>query len=174
MFVRVLTTFVLLTVSFGASAAKFDINLNQDSARFVYSSLIGGSTFGRTEMSAGLLYNEDKNSVWELGLQVIDVAGTKTPGLEVGVGPKLYYFTSDKPDASGGAIALGGNLHYKFTQLQRLAISGTLYYAPSITATLDADSFFEAGLPVPIKSDKEYKGLNRNIKNKCLVSMNDV
>ena len=146
--IRILTTVLLLVASFSASATRIDINLNQDSARFSYYSLIGGSTFGRTEMGTGFLYNENKDILLELGLQVIDVAGSKTPGLEIGVGPRLYYFTSDNPDASGVAIALGGNLRYKLPQLQRLVFQGTLYYAPSITATLDAKNYLEVGLRV--------------------------
>lgn len=146
MFVRILLTGLLIIVSTGANAAKVDINLAQDSARFTYYSLVGGSNFGRTEMSAGLMYNDDKNSLWELGIQVIDVAGSKSPGLELGIGPKLYYFKSDKkPDASGAVIAIGGNFRYKFAQMQRVFISGTLYYAPSITSTIDADNYMEFG-----------------------------
>lgn len=146
MFVRILLTGMLLLASAGVNAAKVDVNLAQDSARFTYYSLIGGSNFGRTEMSAGLMYNDDKNSLWELGLQVIDVAGSKTPGLEIGVGPKLYYMTSDKPEASGAVIALGGTLRYKPVQLQRVFFQGTLYYAPSITSTIDADTYMEIGV----------------------------
>lgn len=148
MYTRTLTTVLLLIASFGASAAKLDINLNQESARFNYYALIGGSTYGRTEMNAGLLYNQDKNMLLEVGLQVIDVAGSKAPGLEIGVGPRLYYFITDIPDASGVAIALGGDLRYNLPQVQRLALQGTVYYAPSITSTLDADSFFEFGTRV--------------------------
>lgn len=166
MFVRILLTGVLLVISVGANATKIDVNLNQESARFTYYSLIGGSTFGRTEMSAGVLYNEDKNSLWGLGIQVIDVAGSKTPGLEIGVGPKLYFLTSDKPDASGVVIALGGNLRYKMAQMQRLIFQGTLYYAPSITSTVDVNSYVEWGLRVGyelLPSAEIYLG-GRNIR----------
>ena len=148
MFIRILTTVLLVIASFGVNAARLDVNLNQDSARFTYYSLIGGSTYGRTEMSTGLLYNEDKNYLLELGLQVVDVAGSESPGLEVGVGPKLYYMNSDTPDVSGLAIAIGGIIRYNLPQMQRLALQGSAYYAPSITSTLDTDNFFEYGVRV--------------------------
>lgn len=131
-----------------ASAQSLDINLNQDSARFIYSSLVGGSNYGRTELSAGFLYNESDNVLFDLGLQVIDVAGSKTPGLEIGVGPRAYYVTSDEYDAAGVAVALGGNLRYKLAQAPRMAFHGTAYYAPSITSTLDVESLFESGLRI--------------------------
>jgi len=145
---RILTTVLLLIASFGASAARLDVNLNQDSARFTYYSLIGGSTYGRTEMSTGVLYNQDKNYLLELGLQVVDVAGSESPGLEIGVGPKLYYMTDDAADVTGLSIAVGGIVRYNLPQLQRLALQGSLYYAPSITSTLDADAFVEYGVRV--------------------------
>jgi hypothetical protein len=145
---RILTTVLLLIASFGVNAARLDVNLNQDSARFTYYSLIGGSTYGRTEMSTGLLYNEDKNYLLELGLQVVDVAGSESPGLEVGVGPKLYYMGDDAADVTGLSIAIGGIIRYNLPQLQRLALQGSLYYAPSITSTLDTDNFLEYGVRV--------------------------
>ena len=148
MFTRILSTVLLLIVSFGVNASRLDINLNQDSARFTYYSLMGGSTYGRTEMSTGILYNEDKNYLLELGLQVVDVAGSESPGLEIGVGPKLYYMGSDTPDVSGLSIAIGGTVRYNLPQLQRMALQGTLYYAPSITSTLDTSNFLEYGARV--------------------------
>lgn len=165
---RILIAGVLLIVSVGANAARLDANLNQDSARFTYYTLIGGSNYGRTEMGAGLLYNEKKNTLWELGVQVIDVAGTKSPGLEIGVGPKLYYMTLDKPDAQGVSIALGGTLRYKLPQLPRLYLHGALFYAPSITSTLDTDSFIEVGLRVGyeiLPTANVYFGI-RNVRAK--------
>jgi hypothetical protein len=148
-FARNLTALVLLTVSTaGVAAQKLDVNLSNDSARFNYVQLVGGSTFGRTEMNAGFLYNEDKNSLFDIGLHVIDMAGSKTPGLEVGVGPKFYYGTSKKKSADVAAIALGGRLRYKIPSVQRVYFAGSAYYAPSITSTLDADNLFEIGVRV--------------------------
>ena len=149
---RTLNIFLLilagLLLSATANAQKIDITLKQDSARFSYITLIGGSTFGRTEMNTGLLYNEDKNTAVNIGLQVIDVAGSKTPGLELGVGPRFYYLRHDEADVDAAAIALGGQLRYKLPSVQRLSFIGSAFYAPSITATLDADSMYEIGLGV--------------------------
>lgn len=148
MFARTLIVFALILVSTAASAQRVDVTLKQDSARFSYISLIGGSTFGRTEMRAGILYNEDSNMAADIGLQVIDVAGSKTPGLELGVGPRFYYLKHHDSDSSTAAIALGGQLRYKLPSVQRLAFIGNAYYAPSITTTLDADSMYEIGVGV--------------------------
>jgi len=149
---RILTIFTLILgsalLSSNASAQRLDINLKQDSARFSYITLIGGSTFGRTEMNTGILYNEDSNLVANIGMQVIDVAGSKTPGLELGVGPRFYYMSHDKSNSDAAAIALGGHLRYKLPSVQRLSFIGRLFYAPSITTTLDSDSLSEIGIGV--------------------------
>lgn len=145
---RILATFLLILLSTTVSAQRIDINLKQDSARFSYITLIGGSTFGRTEMTTGILYNEDGNIVTNIGLQVIDVAGSKTPGLELGVGPRFYYLKHDDTDSSAAAIALGGQLRYKLPSLQRLSLIANLFYAPSITTTLDAENLHEFGIGV--------------------------
>jgi len=145
---RILATFLLILFSTTVSAQRIDVNLKQDSARFSYITLIGGSTFGRTEMTAGILYNEDGNQVANVGLQVIDVAGSKTPGLELGVGPRLYYLKHDNTDSSGVAVALGGQLRYKLPSLQRLSFISNFFYAPSITTTLDAENMYEFGVGV--------------------------
>lgn len=145
---RILISILLILISTSANAQRVDINLKQDSARFTYITLIGGSTFGRTELNAGILYNEDGNQAADIGLKVIDVAGSKTPGLELGVGPRFYYLKHDDTDTSAAAIALGGHLRYKIPNVQRLSIIGTAYYAPSITSTLDARNMYEAGLGV--------------------------
>jgi len=151
--VRILTTALLifvasLLISGTVSAQRIDLTLKNDSARFSYISLIGGSTFGRTEMNTGFLYNEEDNMALDIGLQVIDVAGSKTPGLELGVGPRFYYLKHDASNSKAAAITVGGQLRYKLPNVPRLALMGSLFYAPSITSTLDADSMYELGMGV--------------------------
>jgi hypothetical protein len=85
-----LAAFILLvTASSSLYARSLDINLSNDSAQFKYASLVGATTFGRTEVGYGFLYNNDHDLLGEISLLVIDEAGSKSPGLELGVGPKL-------------------------------------------------------------------------------------
>lgn len=150
MLIRTLISLSLLiiisTVSSTVFAQKMDFSLSSDSARISYTTLSGSTTFGRTEISGGFLYNEDGNTMLDLGMQVVDMAGTKTPGLEIGIGPRLYYASLDTPSASGLSLALGGNLRYKSPDLDRMAFYGTLYYAPDITSFMDSDGMFEFGI----------------------------
>ncbi|HEB92039.1 MAG TPA: hypothetical protein ENI94_00900 [Gammaproteobacteria bacterium] len=123
-------------------AQGLDINLGNKSASFRYNAFVGGSTFGRTELNFGVLYNEDKNRYADIGLLVVDTAGSKAPGLEVGIGPKVMFMWEDERDVKGAAIALGGRLNFKPQKMKRLRLGLEGYFAPSITSFLDLDNAY--------------------------------
>ena len=135
---------LLVTTASPLYAQSFDINVSDDSAQVKYGSLIGGSNYGRTELGFGFLYNEDDNYLAEISLQVVDEAGSKSPGLQIGVGPKLYGAHIDNHDADAIAVGLGGQLLYKPPSLPRLILSLAGYYAPGIITFQDADHMYEA------------------------------
>jgi len=125
-----------------ATAQGMDINLGNKSASFRYNAFVGGSTFGRTELNFGFLYNSDKNRYGDVGLLVVDQAGSKAPGLEVGIGPKVMFLWDNDRDAKGAVIALGGRLNYKPQKLNRLRAGLEGYYAPNITSFIDSKSAY--------------------------------
>lgn len=137
-----------LGVSTPATSASFDINLSDKSVQGKYAMAIGGSAVGRTELSFGLLYNDDDDSNYlgEVGLMVVDVAGSKAPGLELGVGGKLYFADATNGDAV--ALGLGGHLRYKLTALPRMNFGAVGLYAPSIVSFADADNMYELGASI--------------------------
>ena len=137
---KVLLAAFLFSASSGlAMAQNLDMNLGDKSASFRYNAFVGGSTLGRTELNFGVLYNEDKNRYADVGLLVVDTAGSKAPGLEVGIGPRVMFMWEDDHDAQGTAIALGGRLNYKPQQMKRLRLGLEGYFAPSITSFMDVD-----------------------------------
>ena len=140
--------FVLLSLAFtqAVSARSMDINLSNDAAQFKYGTLVGGTTYGRSELTYGLLFNEDDVYLFEVGLLVIDQAGSKSPGLELGIGPKFYFADTDKSDGDAAALGLGGQIRYKNMAAPRIVYNAEGYYAPSIVSFLDADSMFEFNL----------------------------
>lgn len=148
MLLRIIGTLCLLGLSQLAVGQSLDINLGDESAQFKYGSLVGGSTYGRTEMLLGLLYNDDRNYMAELGLQVVDVAGTKTPGLEIGAGVKFYYVDTEVDGNDGSAIGIGGQLRYKFAQFPRIVFIGQLHFAPGIVSFGAVDSMIEYGVAI--------------------------
>jgi len=134
-----LATFLFSASSGLAMAQNLDMNLGDKSASFRYNAFVGGSTLGRTELNFGVLYNEDKNRYADVGLLVVDTAGSKAPGLEVGIGPRVMFMWEDDHDAQGAVIALGGRLNYKPQQMKRLRLGLEGYFAPSITSFMDVD-----------------------------------
>ena len=145
---RIMLVLFLSVLSSFSFARSFDINLSSDSAQFKYGTHVGGTNFGRSEMTIGFLYNEDDAYLSEIGLLVIDEAGSKTPGLELGVGPKFWFGGSDEADVDISGIGLGGQLRYKNLNYPRIVYGFSLFYAPSIVAFLDADNILEYDLRV--------------------------
>lgn len=135
-----------LAFSGHSDAASVDFNLSNNSAQARFATVIGGTTVGRTETSVGFLYNDDEKYVVDFGLLVIDVAGSKTPGLEIGVGPRLYYGDGDNGNAV--AIGLGGQLRYKFPRLPRINFGLDGFYAPDIVSFADSSYLYEVGARV--------------------------
>lgn len=144
MFKRLILSLFTLMLSFDLMAAAMDIGLSDESARFRYTTPMGGTTLGRAEVVAGFLYNDDDKYMVEVGVLVIDVAGTKAPGLELGVGPKLYYVDTDI--GSSGAMGIGGTMRYKMRELPRYFVSGEAFIAPSVVSFGDAETIIEFGM----------------------------
>ena len=128
-----------------ATAQTFDMNLSDTSAQFKFSNRIGNPGAGRSELGFGFLYNDDNNYLAEASLLIIDVAGTKTPGLEVGVGPKLYVAKHKDTGGNAVAVGIGGQLRYKLPSLSRINFTVAGYYAPSIVSFSDANDMYELG-----------------------------
>ena len=138
-----------IAISAPGMAATLDLNLSDESAQVKYGMHVGGTTLGRSELTFGFLYNDNDNknkTMGEVGLLVIDAAGSKSPGLEIGVGPKLYY--ADGINGNALAIGLGGKLRYKLPTLTRMLLSAEGYYAPGIVSFADADNMYEIDLRI--------------------------
>jgi len=145
---RLFVMIICIVSSSVVQARSIDINLASDSAQFKYTTLVGATNYGRTEMTVGFLYTENDNVLGEVGLLVIDEAGSKTPGLELGVGPKIWFGSDDKADASVAALGLGGQLRFKNISAPRWVFGASLFYAPSIVSFMDADKMVEYELRV--------------------------
>jgi hypothetical protein len=130
-----------LCISSNTFAASADIALSEDTAKFSFSSFINGFQHGRTMFNGGYYYNTNEDHVIDLGLHVVDVVGTKTPGLQIGVGGQLYLADLANQDAL--ALALGGNISFRPQQLKRINFVADGHYAPGIVSYMDADRFYE-------------------------------
>jgi len=172
---------VLLLIAFSSTsfARTFDINLGSDAAQFKYGSNIGATNYGRTEMQIGFLYNEDDAYLGEIGLLVIDEAGSKTPGLELGVGPKFWFGGSDEADVDISGIGLGAQLRYKNFSYPRVVYGFSLFYAPDIVSFLDSENILEYDLRVEYELLPTanvyvgYRNIEAEIKNRGDAEIDD-
>jgi len=122
-------------------ADEIDFNVSPDTVRFTYSKPIGSSDYGRKDLTYGVLYNENDNLFVDFALHIIDEAGSKFPGLELGIGPKAYLGQTDTEDyLTIGFEALG---NYRLAEMNRFIVSAYGYYAPGILSFIDADELWE-------------------------------
>ena len=176
---RLILIVLLSIVSSNLHARSIDINLSDNAAQFKYSTLVGATNYGRTEMEAGFLFNEDDNILGELSLLVIDEAGSKTPGLELGVGPKLWFGDSDKPDVQISGIGLGGQLRYKNMNVPRVVYGASLFFAPSIVSFMDAEQILEYDVRVEYELLPTanvylgYRNIEADVKNRKDVEIDE-
>ena len=136
----------MLSVSLHTQAASVEVALSEDNAKFSLNSYIGGMADGRATMSAGYFYNEDHVDILNLGLHIVDVVGSTTPGLQVGVGVQGYF--SDISSHEGAALGLGAIISYRAPQLKRVNFVAHGHYAPGITSYMDTERFSEYGIAI--------------------------
>lgn len=143
---RALIAAVICGIASQAHATTVDVALSDDNARFSLSSFVSGFSEGRTIMNTSYFYNTDNDNIVDVGLHMIDVVGSKTPGLQVGVGFQAYY--SHLTDHKGLALSLGGIISYRAPQLQRVNFVLHGHHAPSITSYMDTDKLSEYGVSI--------------------------
>lgn len=176
---RILLVVVCMIISSTVYARSLDFNISGESAQIKYATLVGATNYGRTELGFGFLYHEDKNYLGEISLLVIDEAGSKSPGLELGVGTKFYYAYSDVPDLSVSAIGLGGQLRYRHAKAPRIIYGAGVFYAPGIVTFQDGDQLLEADARIEyeiLPTANIYAGyryIETEIKNRSDIKIDD-
>lgn len=141
MSVRPIIAALAFSWSLPALALNLEASLSEEAAKFGFNSFIGGHQYGRTLASGGLFFNNDDDRVLDFGVHAIDLAGTKTPGLQAGVGGRFYF--GEISDADALAFALGGLVSYRPPAAQRWTFGADAHYAPNIVSFLDAERLYE-------------------------------
>lgn len=144
MSLRPLVAAFLLAGSVPAMAQSFDISLSDDSAKLLYAAPMGQQGFGRGELDASVLFTDNDAFMGALGFGVVGEAGSGSPGLNVGVGARLYGVNTDTSDV--GALTLGARLSYSPPRLPRLSLGGAYNYAPSIVTFMDGKRFSDGSV----------------------------
>lgn len=144
---RSLITAALLGISAAAGAQSIELNLNDESAELRYFSAMGQQGFGQGEWDMGLIYmEEDNDTLFSGGVQVVGPAGAGLPGTTVGVGVRGYLSAGTDEDIAG--LGVGGQLAYTPPAFDRLSFGVQAIYAPDILTFMDADHLFEVNARV--------------------------
>ncbi len=145
----ILGTLTSALVSLAPSAlagGSLDISLSNDVARIGYDATQMGSGL---HISLAGLYDDDKGEMVSAGLHVVDVRPS-TSNLYIGVGAKLFAFTTDNSDRyddySGVALGVGGFFRYSFPAAPDLSVAGYGYYAPPVISFADAENVIASDL----------------------------
>ncbi len=131
----ILTILALLfasTASWGRSI-EFDIQndilgLNYENSE---STLVEG-----IGVEAGFLIRESESSLFHLGLNVSGQNQSETNTFDIATGGRIYHLSES--DRAFNAIAIGGKI--RFSPIERVGLSGHLFFAPDIATFGDANS----------------------------------
>jgi hypothetical protein len=138
---RIILLATALLMNNVASAEEINIQFGSDTARFMYLTEAFGQDFGRLELEAGYLYNQNGNSLVNLGL-LIRGESISVP-LIVSIGARGYYARLKPYKAA--AIAIGGDLLLSPESWGGFGMGVFYYAAPSVATFDDADGLTEYG-----------------------------
>ena len=125
-----------------ASADSIDLSVSNDTVLGKYVKSLSYSGYGHTDMDFGLMYTESDDLMGLFGITMAGEAGSHAPGLNFGVGARVYALTLDDADKNVGSVTLGGKISYIPPQMNRVGFVGTLDFGPDVTTFGDADRFW--------------------------------
>ena len=120
------------------SADELDFSFNNDALRLQYFYAL---TDTGLSLDGGWLHNSDNGDVLHVGMNLSDLASTGRNRLEAGLGGRLVYTNGDFSGQDGFAVPIGGFVRFTPQAMNRLSLSGSLYYAPSILSLGDMDKY---------------------------------
>ncbi len=141
-----LAAFSVAAVSTAAMADALDINLSNNTAQFQFGTGSPTGTQGKTDLHAGVLYNNNNSLLVNAGILVVN-RQDGAPGLSIGAGVEALVATvKDNPPtrSNASAIALSLLVRYSPPNVSQLGFAGEFHYAPSIITYGDASRYSQA------------------------------
>ena len=151
---RILVSLALFLSTVGLSqAAELDITLGNDSLRGEFVSPLGEKVADNVAtLDLGVLYSEDDDvdrTAAHVGVLIYGDTGARKANIQAGLGARLMLLDiGDPADVTGAAIALGGTVHGRLPDFNRLGGRLWVFYAPDVSAFDDVEDFVEYGLSI--------------------------
>lgn len=167
MYPRILMLSILLLLSGRAFSQDVDITLGNESARFMYITEAFGQDFGRLEMEAGFLYNENNDTLGNIGL-LVRGESVSVP-MVVSLGARAY--VAKVQTYSVAAVAIGGDLLFNPEIWGGVGLGANYYTAPGVVAFRDAEDLVEYGIYVSYQITQQaemalgYRAIDVKIRN---------
>jgi hypothetical protein len=139
---RYLAAFSML-IAGPAMADMLDVNLNNNTAQFQYSTASSVNAQGKADIHGGLLYNNNNSMLANIGVMVTNNLEA-APGTSVGIGMEaLAANIKDNPGVTSNstALALDALVRVSPSTAPQVGIAGELHYAPRILTFGDAVRF---------------------------------
>lgn len=161
----------LLLVSAAATANMLDVNLNNNTAQFQFSTATGVEAQGNADLHAGLLYNNRHSLLVNGGVMQRNALDG---GVSIGVGMEVLAATvkDNWPTTSNTtAVALDAQVRFSPPAVPQMGISGELNYAPNILTFGDAVRYSQGILRVDYELAPQtmvyagYRKITFGIKN---------
>lgn len=142
---HILALVPLLAAAMAARADMLDINLNNNTAQFQFSTAGEVNAQGNADIHGGILYNNNKSMLFNIGLMEQNtLAGA--PGLSAGVGLEAVIAkVKDNPPVTSNvsALAVDGLLRYSPPGADLVGIAGEIHYSPKILTYGDAVRYMQ-------------------------------
>ena len=170
MYPRIIVLVTALFMSNVASAAEFNVQLGSDTARFMYLTEAFGQDFGRLELEAGFLYNENGDKLFNAGL-LVRGESVSVPVI-VSIGARAYAAeVTGVATYKVAALAIGGDLLLSPESWGGFGAGLFLYKAPGVVAFSDTEDLTEYGAYINFQITPQarmglgYKEITASIKN---------
>ena len=178
---KVITFCLAMLLVTPAQADSFNVNLGDNSVRFLYATEMFGGTYGPIDFEVGLYFNEDDDVMGHMGFMVRN--DTLDNPLVISLGTRLYYADAgnapSQTQADVGAIAIGGELLIIPDNLSGLGFGFYYYTAPSVVSFMDADRFTEYGVSLKYEITQQssisigYQKVEADLDNGSTVEIED-
>lgn len=170
---RMLLALFASTFCGAANAQKVDVNMSENDVEFVFTGNVAGTGLGKSSYDFTALYAErsgDNNWLTGGGFMVSGASRVEVPGLEFGVGIKVYFMEVSKYDVT--AFPLGGYVRYSPLMMNRFYAKASAFWAPQVTTLYDGEEFLftsgQLGFSILPNADLYvgYRDIYVDIKNR--------
>lgn len=147
---------VMIFFSHSVFADMFNVQLSNESGRFIYATELFGGQYGPVDLEMGLFFNQDDDKMLHLGMLVRN--DTLDSPLVISVGTRLYYANVGNATTSSSdiaAIAIGGELLFIPQNFGGLGFGFHYFVAPSVVTFMDGENFNEYGFRLSYELTKQ-------------------